>query len=182
MKTFLFFFLLSSFVIAQNDKEHQHFADDRPISIIQKISYNLEMLEREYLTKLSYRDYVRAKDLLIETYNLLLAIPLPPPPTPVEEGPFPISEEEFSELVESIQNESFQENQLSIVQISARYNYFTVNQVIRVIELFSFSEGQLKALEYMYPNVVDKFNSHQIINAFTYSSDKEKANEIINRN
>jgi len=181
MKTFLIFFLLSSFVIAQNNKEHQQFSDDRPISIIENISHNLEILERDYLTKLSYRDYVRAKDLLIETYNLLLVIPLPPPPVPVEEGPFPISEEEFSGLVESIKNESFQENQLSIVQISSRYNYFTVNQVIRVIELFSFSDGKLTALEYLYPNVVDKFNSHQIINAFTYSSDKEKAQEIINK-
>jgi hypothetical protein len=169
-------------VIAQNDKEHQHISDDRPISIIEKISHNLEILERDYLTKLSYRDYVRAKDLLIETYNLLLVIPLPPPPAPVEEGPYPMSEEEFSDLVGSIQNESFQESQLSIVQISSRYNYFTVNQVIRVIELFSFSDGKLTALEYLYPNVVDKFNSHKIVNAFTYSSDKEKAQEIINKN
>ncbi|MBK9097666.1 MAG: DUF4476 domain-containing protein [bacterium] len=182
MKTFLFLILLSSFVIAQNVKDHQQLPNDRPISIIERISYNLEMLERDYLTKLSYRDYVRAKDILIETYDLLLTIPLPPPPTPIEEGPFPISEEEFSDLVESIENESFQENQLSIVQISSRYNFFTVNQVVRVIELFSFSEGKLKTLEYLYPNVLDKFNSHQIINSFTYSSDKEKATEIINRN
>ena len=182
MKTILFFFLLSSWVIAQDFKDHQQFPDDRPISIIERISHNLEILERDYLTKLSYRDYVRAKDILIETYDMLLTIPLPPPPVPVEDGPFPISEEEFSGLVESIKNESFQENQLSIVQISARYNFFTVDQVIRVIELFSFSDGKLKALEYLYPNVVDKFNSHQIINSFTYSSDKEKATEIINRN
>ena len=181
MKTFLFFFLISSFVIAQNIKEQKQFPNDRPISIIEKISHNLEILERDYLTKLSYRDYVRAKDLLIETYNLLLVIPLPPPPTPVEEGPFPISQEEFNGLINSIKDESFQENQLSIVQISARYNYFTVNQVIQVIDLFSFSDGKLTALEYLYPNVVDKFNSHQIVNAFTYSSDKEKATEIINR-
>ena len=180
MKTFLFFFLISSFVIAQNIKEQKQFPNDRPISIIEKISHNLEILERDYLTKLSYRDYVRAKDLLIETYNLLLVIPLPPPPVPVEEGPFPISQEEFNGLINSIKDESFQENQLSIVQISARYNYFTVNQVIQVIDLFSFSDGKLTALEYMYPNVLDKFNFHQMINTFTYSSDKEKAQEIIN--
>jgi hypothetical protein len=102
-------------------------------------------------------------------------------PIQVEEGPYPISEEEFSGLVNSIKNESFQENQLSVVQISARYNYFTVNQVVKLIDLFSFSDGKLKALEYLYPNVVDKFNSHQIVNALTYSSDKEKATDIINR-
>ena len=112
MKTFLFFFLISSFVIAQNIKEQKQFPNDRPISIIEKISHNLEILERDYLTKLSYRDYVRAKDLLIETYDLLLAIPLPPPPVPVEEVPFPISQEEFNGLINSIKDESFQENQL----------------------------------------------------------------------
>jgi len=168
-------------VIAQNIKEQKQFPNNRPISIIEKISHNLEILERDYLTKLSYRDYIRAKDLLIETYNLLLVIPLPPPPVPVDEGPFPISQEEFNGLINSIKDESFQENQLSIVQISARYNYFTVNQVIQVIDLFSFSDGKLTALEYLYPHVVDKFNSHQIVNAFTYSSDKEKATDIINR-
>ena len=181
MKVIIIFLLLSSALFAQTENFYQTGPGGRPISIVDKISYNLELLERDYLTKLSYRDYVRAKDLLIETYNLLLAIPLPPPPIPVEEGPYPISEEEFSSLANSIKNESFQENQLSVVQISARYNYFTVNQVVNVIDLFSFSDGKLKALEYLYPNVVDKYNSHQIIKAFTYSSDKEKAQEIINR-
>lgn len=180
MKLVFFFTVLSSLLIAQTEQGPNSFPKGRPISVIDKISYNLEMLERDYLTKLSYRDYVRAKDILIETYNLLLAIPLPPPPVPVEEGPYPISEEEFIGLISSIKNESFQENQLSIVQISARYNYFTVSQVVRVIDLFSYSDGKLNALEYMYPNVIDKFNSHLIINAFTYSSDKEKAQEIIN--
>ena len=179
MKLVFFLMVLTSPLIAQTEKEPNSFPDGRPISVIDKISHNLEMLERDYLTKLTYRDYVRAKDILIETYNLLLAIPLPPP-VPVEEGPYPISEEEFNGLISSIKNESFQENQLSIVQISARYNYFTVNQVVEVIDLFSFSDGKLNALEYMYPNVIDKFDSHLIIKAFTYSSDKEKAQEIIN--
>jgi hypothetical protein len=181
MKAIILFLLVSPSILAQTENLYQTGPGGRPISIVDKISYNLELLERDYLTKLSYRDYIRAKDLLIETYNLLLAIPLPPPPIPVEAGPYPISEEEFSGLVNSIKNEPFQENQLSVVQISARYNYYTVNQVVKVIDLFSFSDGKLSALEYLYPNVVDKFNSHQIVNAFTYSSDKEKATVIINR-
>jgi hypothetical protein len=168
-------------IFAQVNKDPLVNIDKDPYKIVQRISYNLEMLERDYLTKLSYRDYVRAKDILIETYNLVLAIPLPVSPTPIDEGPYPINETEFSSLLASIKNESFQENQLSIVQISSRYNYYTVNQVVRVIELFTFSEGKLKALEYMYPNVVDRYNSHQIIKAFTYSSDKVKAQEIISR-
>jgi hypothetical protein len=80
MKVIILVLLLSSAILAQTENFYQTGPGGRPISIVDKISYNLELLERDYLTKLSYRDYVRAKDLLIETYNLLLAIPLPPPP------------------------------------------------------------------------------------------------------
>ena len=173
--------LIGSLGFAQNKDMHFNHEKD-PGKLVHKISKNLEILEREYLTKLSYRDYVKAKDILIETYNLLLAIPVPKPHDQKEiEGPVPMSEEEFNQLIESIKNESFEDDQLSIVELSSRYNFYTVNQVILVINEFSYSNGQLKALELLYPKVVDPENSHQILNAFSYSSDKEKAKEIINR-
>jgi hypothetical protein len=142
-----------------------------------KISYNLELLEREYLTKLSYRDYIRAKDILIDSYKMLMAIP--------DEDEFSydetyaISDSEFSALMSSIKNESFESDMLSVVQISAKYNYYTVSQVVRLIDMFSFSNGKLEVVKMTYPNVIDKYNSHQIINAFTYSADKEKVRQII---
>ncbi len=172
---------ISTLVFAQNNESHFNHKED-PGKLVHKISKNLETLEREYLTKLNYRDYVKAKDILIETYNLLLAIPVPRPHGQHEvEGPVPISEEEFNQLIESIKNASFEEDQLSIVELSSRYNFYTVNQIIRVINEFSYSNGQLKSLELLYPKVVDPNNSHLIISAFSYSTDKEKAKEIINR-
>lgn len=178
---FLSLFIFSVLTIAQTNTDTHIILEKDPLRIIERISYNLETLEREYLTKLSYRDYVKAKNILIETYDLVLALPLPPPPgSVVEEGLYPMSDEEFTQLIENIKNESFEDDQLSIIQISSEYNFFTVNQVVRVIDLMTYSSGKLKTLEYLYPNVIDKNNSHQIINAFTYSSDKEKAQEIIN--
>lgn len=182
MKTALLItFFICVRLFAQTDESQLIFEKD-PIRIVDRISYNLEMLERDYLTKLSYRDYVKAKNILIETYNLVLAIPLPTPPTPVVEGPFAISEQEFNQLLQSIREESFEENQLSILEISSQYNYFTVNQVVKVINELTYSSGKLSALELLHPNVVDPENAHIIINAFTYSSDKEKAREIIQGN
>jgi len=177
----LILILISSISFAQNEELHFEHGKD-PSKLIHKISRNLETLEREYLTKLSYRDYVRAKDILIETYNLLLAIPVPTPPGVHEiEGPVPMGEEDLSHLIEDIKNESFEDDQLSVVELSSRYNFFTVNQAINVINVFSFSSGKLKSLELIFPKVVDPNNSSQILSAFTYSSDKEKAKEIINR-
>jgi hypothetical protein len=179
---FLTLFIFSVLAIAQTNTDTHIILENDPTRIIEKISYNFETLEREYLTKLSYRDYVKAKNMLIETYDLVLSLPLPPPPGVIEEGPYPMSEEEFSQLQETIKNEVFEDDQLAVVQISSEYNYFTVSQVVRILKLFTYSSGMLKVLEYLYPNVVDKNNSHQILNAFTYSSDKDKAKEIINRN
>jgi hypothetical protein len=187
MKTaILICFSLSITLFAQSGTESHVITEKDPAKIISRISYNLEILEQEYLSKLSYRDYVRAKDILIETYNLVRMIPIPPsppPPDPIvtEIVPIPMSEEEFQQMVNGINSEAFEEGKLSVVQISAKHNYFMVSQVVRVIDLFSFSNGKIKSLEYLYPKVIDKYNSHQIINAFTYYSDKEAALEIINR-
>lgn len=182
MKKIVILFVLLFIVAAagQTHKKSNTNHDPADITIREiksKISYNLELLEREYLTKLSYRDYIRAKDVLIDSYKMLMAIPDEDEYSYDE--PFAISDQEFSALLSSIKNESFESDMLSVVQISSKYNYYTVSQVVRLIDLFSFSNGKLEVVKMTYPNVIDKYNSHQIINAFTYSADKEKVRQII---
>ncbi len=178
--TFLLALIISVPALAQEFRppaDKRHTKDLTIFEIKRKIAINLETLEREFLTKLSYRDYIRSKDMLIESYNLLMAIPDEDDYQYIE--PVPMSDAEFSSLLNSVKNESFESDMLSIVQISAKYNFFTVNQVIRLINLFSFSSGKIEVVKMVYPNVIDRYNSHQIINAFTYSSDKEKVRQII---
>lgn len=175
------FFLFSIITLAQ-ESEH----NDRNISpsdltvreIVSIISANFEKLEREYLTKLSYRDYIRAKSLLIESYELLNSIP----PTEQNEfmDPLPISNSDFMVLVESIKNESFDEDKLSVISIAAKYHFFLVEQVLQLIDLYPYSDSKIEIIKYTYPNIIDKNNSHRLINAFTFSSDKDKVSEIIN--
>lgn len=174
----VFLFVVSGFAQEFRPPHSKDNVKDLPVhEIKRKISTNLEFLEREYLTKLSYRDYIRSKDLLIDSYNLLMAIPDEEEYQVVE--PIPMSDSEFTALTNSVKSESFESDMLSIVQISAKYNYFKVSQVVRLINLFSFSSGKLEVVKITYPNVIDKYNSHNIINAFTYSSDKEKVRQII---
>lgn len=182
MKRILLFLILlfSISLFAQNHRGNKELYDQSDYSVRKlknKISRNLKILEREYLTKLSYRDYIRAKDLLIDSYNMLMLINDEDEYT--NEEPYAMNDSEFSALVDAVKNESFESDMLSIVQISAKYNYYTVSQVVRLIDLFSFSNGKMEVVKLTYPNVIDKFNSHHIINAFAYSSDKEKVREII---
>ncbi len=180
IKIILVILLCSLALTAQHKKRDKH-NDDRvmsPKAKMTKIISALETLERDYLTKLSYRDYSRSKALLIEIHDLLLSLPVEDPNTdPVE--PMAMSDVEFQQLYSSVKNESYESDQLSIIEISARYNYFSINQLVRLVDLFSFSNGKIEMVRTLYPNVIDKYNAHQLINAFTYSSDKETVKAII---
>ena len=65
-----------SFAQEHHRKERKKYQDIELKEIVLLISSNFEKLEREYLTKLSYRDYNRAKSILIDSYDLLNSIPL----------------------------------------------------------------------------------------------------------
>jgi hypothetical protein len=180
-KVVVIFILFSIITIAQESDHNDRNINPSDLTvreIVTIISSNFEKLEREYLTKLSYRDYIRAKSLLIESYELLNSIPL----TEQNEfmDPLPISNSDFAGLVESIKNESFEEDKLSVISIAAKYHFFLVDQVLQLIDLYSFSSSKIETIKYTYPNIIDKNNSHRLINAFTFSSDKDKVREINN--
>lgn len=179
-KTLLFILCLTVFLLPQTKQKTNTPAINDEINlndIRSKISYNLEKLERDYLTKLSYRDYSRAKDILIETYNLLLAIPIVTFEEPAHI--MPMSDFEFKELYNNVENESFESDKLSILSISSNYNLFSVKQILQILSLFSFSESKIESVRILFPNVIDKQNSHLIISSFTHSSDKERVRKII---
>lgn len=92
-----------------------------------------------------------------------------------------MSESEFNKFKQNVENESFGDDMLSVVRIGAKSKYFTTNQVVRLIELFSFSDEKIETVQICWPKVVDQDNAHNLIGAFTFSSDKEKVENIINQ-
>lgn len=169
--------------------QHNHDNDDRrtPIivdryqELINKIKERLSDLDAEYLTRLHQKEYKRAKSELEKIYHLIedlenQQVVVTDPPVAA------IPEPDYRQLVSSINNESFEENKLAVLQASAKYNNFSVEQIIGLLDLSTFSSWKLKALELTYPFVVDNYNSFKIINAFTFSEDKQKAQAIIDRN
>lgn len=180
MKTILFFLLLCMITYSQvHHKEETILPVPGQIETIQLITEKLELMEKKYLTKLSYRDYTRAKNILIDIHNLVHTLVVFEEEY-IPEIPLPMDDISFRELYNTIKNESFEADQLTIVETAAIYNYFTIKQLIELLELFPFSNGRIKLVREFYPNVIDKQNSPLLINAFTYSSEKEMVREIIN--
>lgn len=139
---------------------------------------NLQELDEDYLQNLSYKDYRKAREILIESYNLLRMIP--DDGITIREELKLMSESDFEELCSNIKSEGFESDKIYVIQLASKYNRFTVVQLIKLIDLMSFSNDKIEVVKIVYPNVVDKYNSHLIINAFTNSSDKERVKKIIN--
>jgi hypothetical protein len=112
---------------------------------------------------------------------------VPPPPPPVVEAPpprpnvYPMDERTFAQLLQTISAQSFNDNKLSIVTQAAGYNWFVVDQVARVLPLFPFEESKLTVLETLRPRILDPQNGFKLLNLFTYSSSKERAQQILMR-
>jgi len=99
-----------------------------------------------------------------------------PPPPPVELG---MPAAEFRALKQAIESESFEKQQLNVLQSAARRAQFTVEQVGQLIDLFSFSSGKVKVVEITRPRIVDRENLYQLYSHFTFDSDKDKVKHLL---
>lgn len=165
----------------ENDDRRTPIIIDKNHELINKIKEKLDDLDAEYLSRLHQREYVRAKRDLNKIYHMIDELDKQ---QTVEVAPplVAIPESDYNQLVNSINNESFEENKIAVLQSSAKYNYFSVEQIMGLMDLSTFSSWKLKALEITYPFVVDGYNSFKIINALTFSEDKQKAKSIIDNN
>jgi hypothetical protein len=87
---------------------------------------------------------------------------------------------EFSTLVSRIGSESFADDKLRVLRTAASNHSFKVSQIVTLLGQFNFADDKLSALRISYPGCVDPKNNYQILDAFTFSGDKEEAEQIIN--
>ncbi len=178
-------FMFSGVILPQhhdrNDDRKTPMVSDKTEKLLDRIKDKLDDLDAYYLTQLRSREYNKAKRDLHRIYDMLEAI-RNQMDVEVEPVIMAMPDPDYRMLVNSINNESFEENKVSVLQASAKYNYYSVDQIIGLMELSSFSSWKIKTLEMTYPFVIDKNNSYRIINALTFSEDKQKAREILDRN
>ena len=97
----------------------------------------------------------------------------------VEEIHAKMNASRFQILLSDLEDESFEEERVTIVKVAAQSNYFDVAQGKQIMEVFDFSDGKLAVLKIIYPKIIDTDNSFQLINSFEFGDDKNKAKRII---
>lgn len=177
MHKFVLLFLIPTLLLAQEKTVNKRIEPVKnPIETIDLISFKLMKLEQDYLLKLNHKDYSRAKRLISEVQELINTLPI------VEEivpGVVPITEHDFKILFDEIRAETFESDQLLVIQSAGLHNFFTVLQIADLLELFSFPSGKIEAIKTIYPNIIDKQNSHLLLGKFKHSSDKETVRKLL---
>ena len=98
------------------------------------------------------------------------------PPPPLE--PVAMNPQEFGRLEQAVKDESFSSDQLDLIETAAAHHWLNMAQVVALLEHLSFSSDKLAALEILRHRIVDPQNAHLLNDAFSFSSDKEKAQEL----
>lgn len=88
---------------------------------------------------------------------------------------------QFQTLSASVEDANFGSDQLRILRSLPDNTTLTVPQAVTLLDEFSFATEQLQALEILAPFIIDRTQQYQIIQHFTFSSDKDKAEQVLNR-
>ena len=104
----------------------------------------------------------------------------PPPPAPAP-APGCMSDADLGSLQQALKAEDFSDGKLTVLGDFARSHAFCVAQVVTILGKLDFSEGKLKALRIMKPQITDPQNDYRIYQAFDFGSDKAKARKILSR-
>ncbi len=102
-----------------------------------------------------------------------------PPPAPL--GPVPMDPPRFQALLGSLKKVAFWDERKAILQTAVAHNYFTCDQVSRVVGLLSFGDEKIAAIRLLADRIVDPENSFMIISKLTFDDEKAAARRILTR-
>ena len=89
----------------------------------------------------------------------------------------PISTNEFENIMNTLNNISFDSSRLNVAKQILSSKYVTTDQVIRILQLFTFDSSRLDIAKFAYNRTVDKSHYFQTYNSFTFDS---SVNELSN--
>lgn len=87
--------------------------------------------------------------------------------------------ETFSLFLHSLKKEPFDDNRNKLIETTIFSTGFTSGQCLEMVKAYTFESGKFEMLRKVYPKIVDKHNFFLVVESFTFSREKEKANEIV---
>ena len=87
---------------------------------------------------------------------------------------------DFNSFYNSIQNEKFDSNRVSMIQSAVEMgNWFSCDQIVRILKLIQFDRYRIDAAAEMYRATADRNNWFKVYDVFEYSSSREELKQRI---
>jgi len=93
--------------------------------------------------------------------------------------PQAMNENEFSQILSRIEDESFDNDKMEIINMTLIDKPISLEQCNRVLKAFPFDDGKLKAMATIYKNVIDKSNGYSLVDNFVFPNTKSEAKKIV---
>jgi hypothetical protein len=177
-----------------------HFTTEQVGQLVDTVTFGGEKVRVVETTRLRIVDPENAANLLEHfTFDgekkkvaaLLESIPTaataPPPqagPGPAAPGtPVPVNAPmdaaAFDRLLGSIRTQNFDAQKLQAIQVAARNNRWTVNQVAQLVDLVSSGSDKVRVVELTRAKIVDPENAANLLEHFTFDADKRRAAKLL---
>jgi len=92
----------------------------------------------------------------------------------------PVSEQRFNQMINSVKNQSFSDDKQRVTKQIVKSNCMTVDQLVDLLNEFSFDDGKLDTAKFAYDYIYDVENYFKVFDVFSFSSSGEKLEEYIN--
>ena len=99
-----------------------------------------------------------------------------------ERRPRAMHNKDFKMMCEVVDDASFHEKKIGIIKVACISSYFNSKQCAKLLSMISFDDAKLKALKVLAPRLIidtDVTEVTDIVKQFSFSSNKDKALEIL---
>ena len=99
-----------------------------------------------------------------------------------EHRPRVMHNKDFKMMCEVVDDASFHEKKIGVVKVACISSYFNSKQCAKLLSMISFDDAKLKALKVLAPRLIidtDVTDVTEIVKQFSFSSNKDKALEIL---
>jgi hypothetical protein len=90
-----------------------------------------------------------------------------------------MSTADFQRAKSSVEKQSFAETKMKVAKQITTSNCLSTDQIIEIVNLFSFEENKLDYAKFAYSKCVDKNNYFMVNDAFSFSSSTDELTEYI---
>ena len=97
-----------------------------------------------------------------------------------ERRPRAMHNKDFKMMCEVVDDASFHEKKIGVIKVACISSYFNSKQCAKLLSMIPFDDAKLKALKVLAPRMIGR-DVTDIVKQFTFSSNKDKALEILRK-